>query len=326
MLSESRSSTLFPTCSTSEEQLVASIRQMGEDALVSLLTSRLPLNEALFVGPGDDCAVVQRDGLWDTLLKTDAVVEGIHFTPETPSELIGRKALARAVSDVAAMGGLPEHALVTILAHPERPVEQLEGIYRGLGALAEEFGIAVAGGETAALPTDGLALSITLTGRVEHGRAWLRSTASPGDLIAVTGKLGASFPSGRHLTFRPRLSLARLLQERGPCPTAAMDLSDGLGTDLPRLARASGCGFRLDESLLPRHEGASIRQALTDGEDYELLLCFHPGDLPLLAALFSTNEPSEKELVADFAPLTVVGSMTADATPELPSGWQHFAR
>lgn len=299
---------------------------MGEDALVSLLTSRLPSQAALLVGPGDDCAVVRRDGQWDTLLKTDAVVEGIHFTPETPSELVGRKALARAVSDVAAMGGLPEHALVTVLAHPDRPAEQLAGIYRGLCALAEEFGIAVAGGETSALPADGLALSITLTGRVERGRAWLRSTASPGDLIAVTGKLGASFPSGRHLTFRPRLSLARHLQERGPRPTAAMDLSDGLGTDLPRLARASGCGFRLDDDLLPLHEGASIREALTDGEDYELLLCFHPGDLPQLEPLLSANEFSEKAEEQEFAPLTVVGSMTAEATPELPSGWQHFAR
>lgn len=298
---------------------------MGEDALVLLLTSRLPVNAALLEGPGDDCAIVQRDDQWDTLLKTDAVVEGIHFTPETPSELIGRKALARAVSDVAAMGGLPEHALVTVLAHPDRPAEQLAGVYRGLCALAEEFGIAIAGGETTALPTDGLALSITLTGRVERGRAWRRSTASPGDIIAVTGRLGASFPSGRHLTFRPRLPLARLLQERGPHPTAAMDISDGLGTDLPRLARASGCGFRLDEHLLPLHEGATTRQALTDGEDYELLLCFRPGDLPLLEAFLSSNKFSGKDAGADFAPLTIVGLLTLETAPELPSGWQHFA-
>lgn len=299
---------------------------MGEDALVSMLTSSLPVNGSLLEGPGDDCAVVQRDRRWDTLLKTDAVVEGIHFTPETPPELIGRKALARAVSDVAAMGGLPEHALVTVLVHPDRPAEQLAGIYRGLCALAGEFGISVAGGETAALAADGLALSITLTGRVERGRAWRRSTASPGDLIAVTGRLGASFPSGRHLTFRPRLLLARLLQERGPRPTAAMDLSDGLGTDLPRLARASGCGFELDESLLPLHDGATPRQALSDGEDYELLLCFRPDDLPLLDALLSSNEAAPTDAGADFAPLTIVGSLTPEPARKLPSGWQHFAR
>ncbi len=305
---------------------MSSIRQTGEDALVSLLVSKAPGNASLLEGPGNDCAVVRRDERWDTLLKTDAVVEGIHFAADTPPELIGRKALARAVSDVAAMGGEPEHALVTVMAHPDRSVEQLKGVYRGIGALAEEFGISVAGGETTALPCDGLALSIALMGRVERGLAWRRDTAAPGDLIAVSGRLGGSFDSGRHLLFRPRVRLARLLQRLGPRPTAAMDLSDGLGSDLPRLARASGCGFHIDESALPLHEGATPRQGISDGEDYELLLTFRASDRERLDAFLARAEFDGENAEADFPSLTVIGCMTAETTPELPSGWLHFAR
>lgn len=303
------------------------IRQLGEDALVSLLSSALSGNDSLIEGPGDDCAVVQRSAEWDTLLKTDALVEGVHFLPGTPAELVGRKALARPLSDVAAMGGLPEHALVTLLAHPERSASDMAALYRGLEAVASRYGVAIVGGETSSLPWDGLALSVALTGRVERGLAWRRDSARPGDLIAVSGRLGGSFPSGRHLTFTPRLHLARLLQQQGPRPTAAMDLSDGLGADLARLAAASRCGFEIDESLLPRHEGCSPKEAVCDGEDYELLLTFHPNDLDRLEPFCRPQaEHAAGEPCPEFAPLAVIGKMTAGTPANLPSGWRHFER
>ncbi len=297
---------------------MSSLSSLGEDALIRLLTASAPSSENLIEGPGDDCAIVRRNEGWDTLLKTDAVVEGIHFTPDTKPHLIGRKALARAVSDIAAMGGIPEHALVTVLVHASRPVEVITDIYNGIKTLARKFGISLAGGETSSLPSDGLALSITLTGRVEHGRAWRRSTATPGDLLAVTGRLGGAFPSGRHLVFTPRVNWARSLQEHGPHPSAAMDLSDGLGTDLPRFAQASSCGFEIEPAHLPRHHGCDIHSAICDGEDYELLLSFPPSALP-------DYRPGKHVPGLDF-PLTVIGRMTAGTPGSLPSGWRHFIR
>jgi hypothetical protein len=158
------------------------------------------------------------------------------------------------------MGGIPEHALITILCHPSRPFSLLEGIYKGMGELARRFDISLAGGETSALPYDGLVINVALTGRVERGMAILRSGGAPGDQLFVTGVLGGSFPTGWHLDFEPRVKLARALLKAGIRPSAMMDLSDGLGTDLPRLAAASGCGFEIDE------------QAEEDDADFEDVL------------------------------------------------------
>ena len=124
-----------------------SIRQTGEDALVARLLPLMPSNPSLETGPGDDCAIIRGSGNRQLLLKTDCVVEGMHFLPGTAPELIGRKALARAVSDIGAMGGTPLHALVTLFVHADRPISQVEGIYRGMGRLARQFGISIAGGK-----------------------------------------------------------------------------------------------------------------------------------------------------------------------------------
>ena len=286
---------------------------LGENAVLQRLFRCLPTNEELIVGPGDDCAVTARNDEWDTLLKTDAVVESIHFTPDTPPELIGRKALARAVSDIAAMGGIPEHALVTLLVHPSRPVELLEKLYSGLHRLAESYGISLAGGETSSLPFDGMVINVALTGRVERGMAVLRSGARDGDILCVSGLLGGSFPSERHLTFEPRVRLARFLMENSLIPSAMMDLSDGLATDLPRLAEASGCGYELTPETIPCHPGCSVEAALTDGEDYELLMTFAPGTAQRLSLM---------ELPV---PISHIGKIVPRNRENLGRGWQHFS-
>ncbi len=288
------------------------LTSLGELAVLDCLLRGLPTNGGLLTGPGDDCAVVARDAQWDTLLKTDAVVEGIHFTRGTEPQCIGHKALARALSDIAAMGGIPEHALITLLVHPGRNLELLEGIYEGLASLARRFGVSLAGGETTSLPEDGLALSVALTGRVERGKAILRSGGRPGNILAVSGHLGGSFGSGRHLDFLPCIDLARSLVSIGAAPQAMMDLSDGLACDLPRLARASGCGFELDEASLPCHEGCSTQQAISDGEDYELLMAFDPDVWERVCHL---------ELQR---PLTRIGFLRAGDHTNLSGGWQHF--
>ncbi len=292
------------------------LARLGEEEILDRLLPYLPGNDSLLVGPGDDCAVVTRDHEFDTLLKTDCIVEGIHFTRETSPGLIGRKALARNLSDIAAMGGSPEHALVTVMIHPERTMKTLEDIYEGLTRLACEWNVSVAGGETTSLPTDGLALSIALTGKVPKGQAICRSHASPGDLIVVTGELGDTFHSGHHLTFPPRIREGILLREAG-IPSAMMDISDGLAADLPRMARSSGTGFRIDETLLPCRNGCSPLQAVRDGEDYELLFTIPPGKLPLLEQI-RRNLPH--------TPLTIIGTMTPPEQGDtIDGGWIHFS-
>ncbi len=288
------------------------ISQLGELGLLKKIWPLLTTNPTLIEGAGDDCAIVECNAETDMLLKCDCVVEGLHFLPNTPPSLIGRKALARTISDIAAMGGTPKHALITLMVHPSRPASLIEGIYQGLNQIASEYGISLAGGECSALTHDGLAISVTLIGIVPHRQAILRRTAQADDLIAVTGKLGGSFPTNRHLTFTPRVKEGNLLRASGLI-SAMMDLSDGLASDLPRLAKASGLNFRLDLEKLPCHEGCTYLQALKDGEDYELLFTFAAQNL---------------EKIQKLLPCTVIGEMKNGATENfnLPhSGWEHFS-
>ncbi|MEI8233686.1 MAG: thiamine-phosphate kinase [Verrucomicrobiota bacterium] len=288
------------------------LSRLGEDALVARWTRNPPRNAALRVGPGDDCAVVggPRDALW-TLLKTDAVVEGVHFTPDADFARVGWKALARAVSDIAAMGGLPEHALVTVAFPPTLEVAKADALYAGLRRCARKFGISLAGGETTRSPGP-VFVSVALSGRVERARCVLRSGGKPGDVLFVTGRLGGSL-AGRHLDFTPRLREARWLAEHFR-PHAMMDLSDGLGADLPRLARASGCGFAL-RGPLPCAPGCSEAEALGDGEDFELLFASPPRQ----AARIERAWPFRR------LPLTRVGVLTANRHSTTLHGFDHFA-
>jgi thiamine-monophosphate kinase len=294
------------------------LAQVGEDQLVTALTRNLPLRPDVQVGAGDDCAVIgsARDRLW-RLLKTDAVIEGVHFTPGEDRRRVGWKALCRAVSDIAAMGGVPEHAVVTLAAARETPLAQLQALYAGLRRAARRFGVAIVGGETSRSPAP-LFISIALTGVVERSRCVLRSGGQPSDVLFVTGRLGGSI-AGHHLDFVPRLAEARWLVSHFK-PAAMMDLSDGLAADLPRLARASGCGFALDEPQVPRSRGCTLEQALGDGEDYELLFAMSPRRAAVLAPKWRATFPR--------VPLTRIGQLTAPMSSRRSSplhGYDHFA-
>jgi thiamine-monophosphate kinase len=245
----------------------------SEEELLKLISRELPSPAPeVLAGIGDDCAVIRSShpkGHLE-LLKTDALVEGVHFVKGTPWNKVGWKALCRPISDIAAMGGSPHHALVTVAAPSHWGSPEWRSLYQGMGKAAREFGVSVVGGETAKSPGP-LFLSVTLTGSVPKQNLKLRSGARPGDLICVTGKLGGSFKSGRHLNFQPRVAEGRWLGgEKGV--TAMMDLSDGLGSDLPKLANSSGCSFRIAADGLPLNRGCSFHEGVSDGEDYELLL------------------------------------------------------
>jgi thiamine-monophosphate kinase len=221
-------------------------------------------------------------GLPDRLLlfKTDAVVEGIHFKTDAPAEKIGHKALARCLSDIAAMAGTPTAALITLALPRTFDPEFVEGMYAGMNALARRHDLAIVGGETTTNP-ERILISVSMLGFVTRGKSVLRSGAEVGDAIFVTGELGGSL-AGRHLEFEPRLVEARWLAEHFSIH-AMLDLSDGLAGDLKHILMASRVGAELLTTSIPvsrearrasKAESSSkppVLAALTDGEDFELL-------------------------------------------------------
>jgi thiamine-monophosphate kinase len=293
------------------------LADIGEDELIHRLVAGLKLDRSVIVGPGDDCAVVKAPAKAGErlLLKTDTVVEGVHFTTETPPKLIGRKAMARVISDFAAMAGTPCHALVTLIAPPQTPVKRVLAVYAGLREMAEAHGVNIVGGETSR--GEQLILTVSLTGTVGE-KSWIaRSTAKAGDLLLVTGRLGGSI-KGKHLRFEPRVAEARWLTENLPV-RAMMDLSDGLAKDLPRLADASGLGFELWAPEIPITPGCTLEQALGDGEDYELLLAVSPKMKASMMHQWHCFSPK--------VPLTVIGQLLpldGKSTNKLKGGWEHF--
>jgi thiamine-monophosphate kinase len=294
------------------------LRDIGEDALIARLLELAPCDAGPLAGPGDDCAVIDPGAGADVLelLKTDAMVAGVHFLPDAPARAVGWKAAARVVSDFAAMGGRPRFFLITLALPANTPLEWAENLYRGIGDCLRTHDCVLAGGETSRVPDGSAAvISIAATGSVRRDHLTLRSTAKPGDALLVTGTLGGSL-AGKHLSFTPRVTEAGWLAENFK-PAAMMDVSDGLAMDLPRLALASGCGFVLDHTTLPVTPGCSTEQALNDGEDFELLLAMSPGMIPALVARWPVVFPR--------LPLTVIGRLVQPGQGEqLSGGWDHF--
>jgi thiamine-monophosphate kinase len=293
------------------------LRDVGEDRLLEQLLGKLKGKQGVILGAGDDAAVVEpaQRGLLH-VLKTDCLVEGIHFARKSRPELIGWKAMARPVSDFAAMSAVPQFALVTLIVPSARDVGWVKRLYRGVDKAAAAFEIAVVGGETSNIKGPAV-VSVSVTGFVEKKRWVGRTGGKPDDQLFVTGRLGGSL-RGRHLTFVPRLAESRWLTQNFRIH-AMMDLSDGLGADLPRLARASKVGFELDREALPRHRGCTIAEAISDGEDYELLFAIAPEESRLLLSRWPEKFPT--------VPLTRIGCLNRKPKIEnrkFPSGYSHF--
>jgi thiamine-monophosphate kinase len=293
----------------------------GEDAVLVRLKRLLRRTPpSVHAGIGDDCAAVRggRRGVL-TLLKTDCVVEGRHFLPGDAAAAVGWKAACRAVSDIAACGGEPRFALVTCVVRSAQTKRWIDGLYRGIEKAARTYGFHVVGGELAR--TEGPAMiSVALTGEVPTADFVGRAGGRAGDVLFVTGVLGRSFASGWHLRFSPRIEQARWLV-RHFRPRAMMDLSDGLAADLPRLAAAGGTGFIVDSALVPRRRGASLQQALGDGEDFELLFAIDPRKAARLEVAWKKKFPR--------VPLTRIGQLAAPGVARglrAVRGYDHFAR
>ena len=255
------------------------LKELGEHNAIAALTANLK-------AVGDDCAVLPLDAHYDLVLTSDPLIQGVHFAPGTDPEAIGWKAAARVLSDFAAMGADPQYLLINLVAPPEQDFQTLEKIYAGVSKLRKLFDVELVGGDLAQGPT--LELHVFGVGRVAKGKALLRSGARPSDVIYVTGPLGGSFESGKHLNFMPRIKEAKWLRQSG-FVRCMMDISDGLATDLRHILKASKVGAALNGAAIPKMacpergpNGTSrmgtLEQALFDGEDFELLFTVRAED------------------------------------------------
>ena len=232
---------------------------MTEDSITSKLRRRSPLI-------GDDCAVIPSPTGLDLLLKADLSIEGVHFTRESTAEEIGARAVARSLSDIAAMGGTPLYCLISMALAPWTNQRWIDGFYRGVFKMLRKSKASLAGGDIS--HSDRFTCDVMFCGTVPKGKALLRSGARPGDALYVSGPLGG-WRNKRTIT--PRLDFGRKLIG---VATACMDISDGLALDLHRFCKASGVAAELD--AVPLLKGATLDQALHDGEDYELLFTAPP--------------------------------------------------
>ncbi|MGO0123503.1 thiamine-phosphate kinase [Desulfothermobacter acidiphilus] len=279
------------------------LKEIGEFGLIARLTRDLPSASQVVRGVGDDAAVLDLERTW-LLFTTDTLVEGVHFRWDlsTPAD-VGFKTLAVNVSDIAAMGGRPTYAVVTLGLPLELPVEKVDEFYAGLREAAEEYEVILVGGDTT---RSGLFFAgVALLGEVEPGRAKWRSSARPGDILCVTGPLGGAAAGLVLLRSREELlpgSLAQMLQRKYRRPEARLeagsvlgaseavhaliDVSDGLASDARHIAQASGVRVNIYRAALPiyppalelgRRLGLDATQwALFGGEDYELLFTVAP--------------------------------------------------
>jgi len=312
-------------------------------------------------GIRDDAALVEVRKGCELILTTDMSLENVHFTRELhPARAVGHRALARSLSDVAAMGGVPRYALVSLALREQTGRAWVSGFYCGLEVLARRFGVRLVGGDTALVPGRTF-IDVQLTGEVPRGKALRRSGARPGDLIFVSGRLGLSALGLRvlqskrleppllalhtkaqarvplllareavqaHLYPEPRCALGRFLSSRG-LASALIDLSDGLSTDLDRLCTASKVGARLWTAKVPGPviPGAtdSLQLALHGGEDYQLLFTVPRRAASRLPSKFQ-GQPFYQ--IGDIEAARGVRLITLDGKVHTlaPGGWDHFRR
>ena len=235
---------------------------MSELDIVTRLRGLAWAGNGVVLGIGDDCAIYRPRGGEELLFTCDQSIEGVHFLPEQAAAITGHNALARSLSDIAAMGGDPRFCLVSLASQDEKFIA---AFYRGLLALARRTGTVLAGGDLA--HSDKVYCDVTVCGSAPRGKSLRRSGARVGDLLYVSGRLGKPW-GGR---IRPRLELGRVLRGRA---TSCMDLSDGLALDLHRLCVESGVAAAVER--VPVVRGATLERALHGGEDYELVFTMPP--------------------------------------------------
>jgi thiamine-monophosphate kinase len=256
----------------------------GEFGLIKDISKLIGKNSKSVVkGIGDDCAAIDAGGKKYLLAATDTIVESVHFDLKYYSYFdVGWKALAVNLSDIAAMGGAPKYALVSLgLTKKTRP-RDVSGIYKGMKQLAKKFSVDIVGGDIVRSP-EKLSVTVSILGELEKKKALYRNGAMPGDLIMVTGAFGTS--ALQHFStsaLAPRINEGRTIALSGKA-TAMMDSSDGLAFTIGEICRQSRTGAQVVRSLVPRAEGASLKDALYAGEDFELVFTCPPKFADIIA-------------------------------------------
>jgi thiamine-monophosphate kinase len=328
----------------------------GESEIISRIRRRARATDRVSVGVGDDAAVLRRGGATDLIACCDLMVEGVHFRREwSEPRLIGRKALAVTLSDVAAMGGVARFAMTSMALPHDLPQGFVEELLEGIFELADSSGVAIIGGDTSS-SVDSLFIDASVIGECAAGRAVTRGGAKVGDVIYVTGALGASalglllLERGlrlssltgsdairealtKHLAPEPRLKIGQAIGERG-LATAMIDISDGLSTDLWHVLDESDCGAVIKAGAIPI-AGCARRLASGDLEIEPLRVALHGGEeYELLFTSPHENEDGVAELSKELGvPITAIGRIVSDKGLRLerggsleavpPSGYQH---
>jgi thiamine-monophosphate kinase len=280
---------------------------MNELQLVERLRRMSGKGRGVIRGIGDDCAVFRPKAGEDLLLKTDQLIEGVHFLKSMRPKMIGERALARALSDIAAAGGDPRCCLVALAVPRSRSDRWILSFFDGLLRLAGRTGTVLAGGDLA--HDDKVHCSVMVVSAVQRGKALTRAGARPGDYLYVSGRLGK--PWNQKIV--PRLALGRKLAGKA---TACIDLSDGLALDLHRLCKESGVAAEVDR--VPTVRGASLERALHGGEDYELLFTLPPRRKP----------PTGTTLIGTIVQMSMrggAGTVWFDGKKLAPRGYDHFS-
>lgn len=342
-----------------EETTRTDVNTLGEFGLIEHLTQGFGLkNSASLKGVGDDAAVIDNGGFL-TLVSTDLLVEGIHFDlMYSPLKHLGYKAVVVNLSDIYAMNGRPKQVTVSIAISNRFSVEALEELYAGIRAACEHYQVDLVGGDTSS-SNKGLLISVTAIGQGEPGKVVYRNTARVGDLICITGDVGAaylglqilerekqlflsnaaiqpdledqSYLIGRQLKPEARKDMIEMFAQQQLIPTAMIDISDGVSSDLTHICRQSGVGAFLEESGVPIHPDAQqmaikfgldpITTALSGGEDYELLFTIDPNDVDKVKYLPDIYIAGEITPAADGIQLHTKGG---NIHPITAQGWKHF--
>ncbi len=313
---------------------------LTERKLIQRVRQSAPGGRALVTGIGDDCAVLRLPPGSEVLVTTDFSLENVHFRRDWHRpEFVGWRCLTRGLSDIAAMGGQPLAAFLSLAIARETPSGWVDGFLKGLLDLAGEFKVPLAGGDTAQSPA-GIQADIVVVGSVPRGTAVLRSGANPGDSIYVTGELGgaaaelaqlrrarrkaAGRASPARFMPRPRLAVGQWLRKRGVA-SAMIDLSDGLSTDLEHLCEESHVGAEIDAAAIPRSalvsgkQRVTLDQALHGGEDYELLFTT-AAKMPAIVAGVPVTRIGK---IRQGSGMRIV--LEGKVRPLEAGGWQHFS-
>lgn len=322
---------------------------LSERALIRMIAARARAagrSAAVLQGIGDDCARLAPQPGYETLVTTDLTLEDVHFRRDWhPANAVGHRALARGLSDIAAMGGEPLAAFLSLAVPGKLPRRWVEDFLRGFLALAKKFGVVLAGGDTAESPA-GILADVVVVGRVARGRAVERSGARAGDGIYVTGELGGSAAvlaelrrsgtsslgkpaeagklAAAHFFPTPRVAAGRMLAAKR-LASAMIDVSDGLSTDLSHLCEESGVGALVNEHSVPRpvvHGGGALHFALHGGDDYELLFTA-PRTARVPAKIAGVRVTRIGEVIQKKG-MWLVDSH-GQQKPLAARGWQHFA-